>query len=283
MFKTMVFSSVVKYLIDLFLDLKYDTREREVCKMAKSKSADYNGTFASVLRALLEHHPVHGGKTTYGNLGAVLGVKPQSISQWANGDTTPDMKHIVPLARFFNVDCNYLLTGVSSENQTVWQDLGLHENSVRFLKDLKKLADRKELNSMAMILITDLFFRSGALTRFYDMVNQYVYDRIEASETFERDKLSVDELVKSDADDAEILRAVNRLRAHETNAELIWYKAAFRAREVMEEIVQYAGGFEEFEERILQSRGRVEVVPKGLEDLSTGTTIYNGEVRFAEE
>jgi transcriptional regulator with XRE-family HTH domain len=68
---------------------------------------------------MLEKHPKTGEKTTYYALGKVLGVKAQSVSQWANGDTTPDMKHIVPLAKFFGVDVNFLLTGVSAENETV--------------------------------------------------------------------------------------------------------------------------------------------------------------------
>ena len=252
--------------------------------MGKSKTADYNSTFARNLRELLERHPEHGGKTTYGKLGTVLGVKPQSISQWANGDTTPDMKHIVPLADFFGVDCNFLLTGISSENKTMWEDLGLHENSVRFLKDLKKLADKRELNSTAMLLITDLFLRSGALPRFYDMINQYVYDRMEADEAFERDKAAAEELAKSGADNAEMLRTLNRLRAQETNAEFIWYKSAFKAREVMQMMIDRAGGLENFDRHVFQGHGRLEVVPEGFEDLAEpGTTISSdGEVRFVE-
>jgi transcriptional regulator with XRE-family HTH domain len=251
--------------------------------MAKSKTADYGGAFARVLRELLEHHPEHGGKTTYGKLGAVLGVKPQSISQWANGDTTPDMKHIVPLAEFFGVDCNFLLTGVTSENQTIWQDLGLHEHSVRHLKDLKALADKKEQNSMAMLLITDLFFRSGALLEFYDMLNQYVYDRIETNEIFEQDKAALEEIDKPGADKVEVLKAVNRLRAHETNAEFIWYKSAVKVREIMDAIIERAGGLEQFNKWVLLNQGRLQVVPEGYEDLGEGETIGMGEIHRVDE
>jgi transcriptional regulator with XRE-family HTH domain len=253
--------------------------------MGKSKTADYKSAFARNLRELLEHHPEHGGKTTYGKLGIVLGVKPQSISQWANGDTTPDMKHIVPLANFFGVDCNYLLTGLSSENKTIWEDLGLHENSVRFLKDLKKLADERELNSTAMLLITDMFFRSGALTVFYDMINQYVYDCMEAQETLERDKTAVEELESSGADKTDLMRAINRLRAHETNAEFIWYKSAFKARNLMQTIIDRAGGLENFEKHTFQGHGRLEVVPEGFSDLAeSDTTISSADgVKFADD
>ncbi|GHV06535.1 hypothetical protein FACS1894217_05410 [Clostridia bacterium] len=251
--------------------------------MAKSKSADYKGVFARVLRDLLEHHPEHGGKTTYGSLGTILGVKPQSVSQWANGDTTPDLKHIVPIAKYFGVDCNYLLTGVSSENQTVWQDLGLHENSVRFLKDLKKLADEHEINSMAMLLITDLFFRSGALTQFYDMINQYVYDRIEAEETLKRDTEAALELENAGADKSELLRAVNRMRSHEATNELIWFKSSSKACSIMQAIIDRAGGLENFENAVFMGFGRLEIVPEGFEDLKTGTTIGSGEVKFGDD
>jgi transcriptional regulator with XRE-family HTH domain len=245
--------------------------------MAKSKSSDYRDPFAKTLRELLERHPVHGGRTTYGKLGAALGVKPQSVSQWANGDTTPDMRHIAPLAEFFGVDCNFLLTGVSAENRTVWEDLGLHEGSVRFLKDLKALADRREQNSMAMLLIVDLFFRSGALGKFYDMINQYTYDYIEFDEAFERDSAAMMAVEDTPENAVELLRALNRVRAHETGSQFIWYKAAYHAREVMQMIVDRAGGFEEFESRVLLGNGRVVVVPEGFGDLAGPRTVVGGD------
>ncbi|GHV32720.1 hypothetical protein FACS18949_04540 [Clostridia bacterium] len=76
-----------------------------------SETASYkgDGTFAVILRGLLDCSPKTGGKTTYKALAAVLNVKQQSVSSWAVGTTIPDTKHIAPLADYFNVSCDYLL------------------------------------------------------------------------------------------------------------------------------------------------------------------------------
>ena len=247
--------------------------------MAKSKAADYHGMFAKNLRDLLEKHPKTGVKTTYNTLGTELGVKPQSVSQWANGDTTPDMKHIVPMARFFEVDANYLLTGVSAENETVWHDLGLHENSIRELKRLKSLGDRSEVHSTAMLLIIDLLLRTNGLTKLYDMLNQYVYDVVENSAGLEASKAELDAALDDPErkDDKTLLnRLIQNIKTHEDNAELIWYKSAHKARGVMQDIIDRAGGFEQAEDKIFNRNGRVEKWYTDIIDAPEGELMVGG-------
>jgi transcriptional regulator with XRE-family HTH domain len=249
--------------------------------VAKSKAADYNGLFAKNLRDLLEKHPHTGERTTYNTLGTELGVKPQSVSQWANGDTTPDMKHIVPIARFFGVDANFLLTGVSAENETVWQDLGLHENSIRELKRMKKLGDNREIHSIAMLLIIDLLLRTDGLLRLYDMMNQYVYDVLEYTERVEADKeaftaATEDPERKDDLD--YINRLAQKMKSNEDNLELLWYKAAHKARDLMLTMIEKVGGFEQAEKKLFNSQGRMEKWDKELwgEDIVTGKEYLRG-------
>ena len=74
-----------------------------------SIQANYNAQMAKTLRGLLECSPKTHKKTTYKKLSEHLGVKQQSVSSWANGTTIPDTKHIVPLAEFFGITCDYLL------------------------------------------------------------------------------------------------------------------------------------------------------------------------------
>ena len=74
-----------------------------------SVTAQFNSSFAVILRGLLERSPKTGKKTTYKTLAEYLEVKQQSVSSWANGTTIPDTKHIAPIADFFDVSCDYLL------------------------------------------------------------------------------------------------------------------------------------------------------------------------------
>ena len=248
--------------------------------MAKSKAADYNGMFAKNLRDLLEKHPQTGVRTTYNVLGTTLGVKPQSVSQWANGDTTPDMKHIVPMARYFGVDANYLLTGVSAENETIWNDLGLHENSIRELRRMKKLGDDREIHSIAMLLIIDLLLRTDGLLKLYDMLNQYVYDVVENSAGLEVCKAELDAALADPErkDDKALLnRLIQNVKTHEDNAELIWYKAAHKACDMMKVMIDRVGGFEQAEEKIFNRRGRMEKWYTDLMGEPDGETVASGE------
>lgn len=78
--------------------------------MKKTSVADiYNAQVAEKLRELLKCSPVTQKKTTNKTLAEYLGVKQQSVSSWANGTTIPDTKHIVPIAIYFGVSCDYLL------------------------------------------------------------------------------------------------------------------------------------------------------------------------------
>ncbi|GHU37960.1 hypothetical protein FACS1894105_11030 [Clostridia bacterium] len=247
--------------------------------MAKSKTADFNSMFAKNLRDLLEKHPQSGERTTYYKLGDVLGVKPQSVSQWANGDTTPDMKHIVPMARYFGVDANFLLTGVSAENVTMWEELGLHENSVRYLKDLRTRAEAHEVNSIGMLLLADLLFRSGAFLRLYAQFNQYVFDNLEADAAYKADYAEFERFSKEPTtSETTLLDAGRRVEAHKDNAELIWYKSAYKSREVMQAIVDRAGGFEQTAEKIFIDGKRIATIPKPLRDIVTGGVLTDTPV-----
>jgi transcriptional regulator with XRE-family HTH domain len=84
--------------------------------MSNSSVTGYDGTIAARLRGLCEYHPRTGKKTTYTTLAEHLGVKNQSVSQWTRSETIPDTKHIVPLADFFGVSCDYLLGRENAPN-----------------------------------------------------------------------------------------------------------------------------------------------------------------------
>ena len=248
--------------------------------MAKSKAADYNSTFAHNLRELLEKHPQTGVRTTYQVLGTKLGVKPQSVSQWANGDTTPDMKHIVPIAKYFGVDANYLLTGVSAENETVWKDLGLHENAVRELKQLKTLCDNGEATSISILVLLNLLLRTDAMIRLYGMLNQYVYDTLENSEQLKAAQAELDAAIadpERQKDKVYLNRLVQKAKSFEDNTDLVWYKAAHKAREIMKVIVDKVGGFEKTAYTVCGGHGRVVQWETELFGEPDGVIVPHGE------
>lgn len=70
-------------------------------------------SFAIVLRYLMEKH-----QTTQKELGDFVGVRPQSISLWAQGQTQPTADKIIKIAHFFGVSTDDLLLGNNIESQT---------------------------------------------------------------------------------------------------------------------------------------------------------------------
>lgn len=109
--------------------------------MTIQAAIDARSTFPAILRELLEKHPQTGKRTTLKELGEAVGTRQQSISLYKNGDTQPSPDILIKIAAYFGVSVDYLLTGISSENKAVHEQLGLSEQSVILLKQAKQYAD----------------------------------------------------------------------------------------------------------------------------------------------
>ena len=96
----------------------------------------YNSAFPITLRKLMEDRNV-----TRKKLSEICSVKAQSVSQWANGETRPDILSLTKIAEFFNVSTDYLLgltDAMTTDKATkeLCATLGFSESSINFL--LKK-------------------------------------------------------------------------------------------------------------------------------------------------
>ena len=99
--------------------------------MKSTSESGYNSAFATKLRDLLEKNSI--SKTKLAN---DLGVKQQTISQWADGSTTPALKHLKPLALYFNVTIDEMVTGVAPSNEELHLNTGLSNRAIEILKQL---------------------------------------------------------------------------------------------------------------------------------------------------
>lgn len=108
----------------------------------------YDGTFPRVLRELLDRHPVTGKRTTLKELAKAVGVRQQTVSLYKNGETQPTPETLVRIADYFDVSVDYLLTGVSSQNKPIHEELGLSEEAIGMLKRAKETAIIATLNEL---------------------------------------------------------------------------------------------------------------------------------------
>ncbi len=91
----------------------------------------YNDTFPTILRKLMDDHPLTGDKTTQKELAEFLQIRPQTVSLYTKGETQPTQDTLCKMAQYFEVSLDYLLTGVSAENIDFQKKCGLTETAIK--------------------------------------------------------------------------------------------------------------------------------------------------------
>lgn len=112
--------------------------------------------FPTRLRALMEDRGV-----TQKALAAALGVRPQTVSLYCQGQSFPDVNRLADLARFFGVSSDYL-TGISeipsqdADIQTACRTTGLSADAVSQLQVLSEHHEMDAFGASVMGAASDL-------------------------------------------------------------------------------------------------------------------------------
>lgn len=93
-------------------------------------------TFAKTLNSLLSEKGVHQE-----DMAQALGISTGSISSYRNGKKEPRLSMIVKIADYLGVDCHYLMTGVQAENSISSKELGLSEEAINAIKEMRENCD----------------------------------------------------------------------------------------------------------------------------------------------
>lgn len=75
---------------------------------------------------------------TQNGLANLLFIQRGQIAKWEAGESVPKVEYVIKYADFFNTTCDYILRGISPENCTVMQEIGLSEESINYLKSKMK-------------------------------------------------------------------------------------------------------------------------------------------------
>lgn len=97
-------------------------------KGRKKKEIGSDLIFAVRLRELLEEKEI-----TQSILATAIGVSRQSVGQWKNGKTVPDILDLQKLAKFFNVSADYLI-GIDKPTEKGYS--AMSENEQKFKRIL---------------------------------------------------------------------------------------------------------------------------------------------------
>lgn len=107
--------------------------------------------FPTALRNLLEKK-----KLTHAQLGEMLGVKRQSIGQYATGQSYPSVNVIYKLMEQLNVSAEFILGLSEAENlnnEVIRKELGIQEKSTECLRNFvsKQKLENKDLTKLKML------------------------------------------------------------------------------------------------------------------------------------
>lgn len=111
--------------------------EVDSAKIEENANSPELKTFALTLNALLTEKNIHQNA-----MANDIGIAPGSITNYRNGIKEPRLSTIVKIAKYLDVDCNYLMTGIQAENSTIAADLGLSDKSINCLRYCKLAVDR---------------------------------------------------------------------------------------------------------------------------------------------
>ncbi len=145
----------------------------------KKQEISYTDTFPTMLRKLMEER-----KTTQKELAEYCNVRAQSISLYANGETQPTPQTLVNISKYFDVSVDYLLTGVSSRNTEVYNDLGLEETTIEFFREAKAKSLHTENALMDIMSELNLLLSDRDFHKFLDdIIFKTAMIRVEQQET----------------------------------------------------------------------------------------------------
>lgn len=145
-----------------------------MAKQPEQSFERYNAVFPTVLRSVLESHPTDGHSTTYKALGEAVGVRQQTISQYASGQTQPTADVLLRMAQQLNLSVDYLLTGISSQNKSYSEDLGLSDEAIEYLRLARKLARRDDPSRTRTIPYLDELLSDKDFYQFLEDVQYYI-------------------------------------------------------------------------------------------------------------
>lgn len=156
--------------------------ERKKHRGRKPKTNEYNSIFSQRLRELIDKNNL-----TLPELAIQINTTRQSIGQWKNGDTVPNIIILKSIAEYFNVSADYLL-GISkyktSETANVGYITGLSAVSI---SKLNHIATSCQSNKYDFYKMIEYLLSWDRLKEFSTMYVKYLKSRADKVTTLDTD------------------------------------------------------------------------------------------------
>lgn len=152
----------------------------------KKKSFDYNATFPTRLRLLIDER----NDVTQDKIAEMLGVTRQTVGNWCNGDSAPDAVSLTKMAEYFDVSIDWLLNKaapkkIDAKLAAVCGFTGLTEDAARKLHYYREVEKRNNGEFTDITGILSAFITTDTLLSFADHLHESMQTRKSAIETLE--------------------------------------------------------------------------------------------------
>lgn len=145
----------------------------------KPKTNEYNLIFSQRLRELIEKNNL-----TLPELAMQINTTRQSIGQWKNGDTVPNIIMLKSIAEFFNVSADYLL-GLTENTSTNISEIGISNKTGFSTSTVENILNLSAEHKTILDKIINELLKSDLLEKFEELkenniklINLYQTDSI---------------------------------------------------------------------------------------------------------
>ena len=122
----------------------------EIKESAKNEQTQ---VFAQTLNDLLVEKNIHQD-----DFAKAIGVATGTISAYRHGTKEPKLSILIEMAKYLEVDCNFLMTGVKAENNVISSKLGLSDGAIEKLKAIYEKREIRAYSDLLSLLICDCDF-----------------------------------------------------------------------------------------------------------------------------
>lgn len=162
--------------------------------------------FAKRLNTLIEQKGI-----TSNVLEDYLGVSSGTFSNLRSGETEARLSVILKLSDYFNVDCDYFIRGIKSDNVKTVKMTGLSNDTIEALKSFNASIENKMVLNFLNLLIEELYnnrYICGDICDLIENTNDY-FSKIRSALVKLRYTSSAKEVHETEKEIADLSAAVN--------------------------------------------------------------------------
>ena len=138
-------------------------------------------------------------------------ISRQKIAKWETGIQAMQAEEIIEVANFFDVDCDYFIRGIKSDNVKTAKTTGLSNDTIEALKSFNTSIENKVIMRLINLLIEELYnnrYICGDICDLIENTNDY-FSKIRSAPVKLRYASSAKEVHETAKEIADLSAAVN--------------------------------------------------------------------------